>query len=59
MLIVTLYLLLLGRKCHKENKLLGVVPTGNVTGPHLHFEVREGGSRFRTNNVDPLDWIVQ
>lgn len=31
--------------------------TGNTTGSHLHFEVRAGGSRYRVNNVDPLDWI--
>lgn len=27
--------------------------TGNVTGPHLHLEVREGGS-----TVDPLAWLT-
>lgn len=32
--------------------------TGNVTGTHLHFEVRVGGSKYRVNNVDPLDWIA-
>lgn len=33
--------------------------TGNTTGPHLHFEVRVGGDKYRVNNVDPLEWIGQ
>lgn len=32
--------------------------TGNSSGPHLHFEVRVGGSRYKENNVDPFDWIT-
>ncbi|MDE5985359.1 MAG: M23 family metallopeptidase [Eubacterium sp.] len=32
--------------------------TGNSSGPHLHFEVRVGGSRYKENNVDPFEWIV-
>ncbi len=27
--------------------------TGNVTGPHLHLEVRPGG----TAPIDPLPWL--
>ena len=30
--------------------------TGNSTGPHLHFEMREGGNTF-ANRVDPLDYV--
>ena len=32
--------------------------TGNSSGPHLHFEVRVNGSRYKENNVDPFDWIA-
>lgn len=32
--------------------------TGNSTGPHLHFEVREGGQQYRIHNVDPLPWLT-
>ena len=31
--------------------------TGNSTGPHLHFEVRIGGSGY-SNKVDPLPYIT-
>ena len=31
--------------------------TGNSTGPHLHFEVRIGGSGY-ANRVDPLPYIT-
>ena len=31
--------------------------TGNSTGPHLHFEVRIGGSAY-SNKVDPLPYIT-
>ena len=31
--------------------------TGNSTGPHLHFEVRIGGSSY-SNKVDPLPYIT-
>jgi len=35
-------------------QLVGTVgDTGFAFGPHLHFEIREGGS----NNVDPVSWL--
>jgi murein DD-endopeptidase MepM/ murein hydrolase activator NlpD len=35
-------------------QLVGTVgDTGFAFGPHLHFEIREGG----TNNVDPVAWL--
>lgn len=38
----------------KVGQLVGTVgDTGFAFGPHLHFEIREGG----TNNVDPVAWL--
>ena len=32
---------------------------GNVTGPHLHLELRMGGNTYKTNNVNPLDYLTK
>lgn len=61
--IYTLYahcdslLVYVGQEVKQGQQIAWSGASGNVTGPHLHFEVRVGGSKFRVNNVDPLDWI--
>lgn len=43
----------------KPGQVIGLSgATGNVTGPHLHFEVRTGASRAESGtSVDPLAWL--
>jgi murein DD-endopeptidase MepM/ murein hydrolase activator NlpD len=39
---------------------IGVVgATGNVTGPHLHFEVHVNGDRSASGAVDPVTYMRQ
>ena len=46
-----------GDKVTKGQQIALSGDTGDHTVPHLHFEVRVGGKKYRINNVDPLDWI--
>lgn len=42
----------------KKGQQLGLMgDTGNVTGPHLHFEVRIKKSDGSVNRVNPLDYV--
>ena len=33
--------------------------SGNTIGAHLHFEMRMGGNAYRTNNVDPQNYLTK
>ena len=46
-----------GQYVNKGDEIMYVGSTGNSTGPHLHFEVRIGGSAY-SNKVDPLPYIT-
>ena len=46
-----------GQYVNKGDEIMYVGSTGNSTGPHLHFEVRIGGSSY-SNKVDPLPYIT-
>ena len=46
-----------GQYVNKGDEIMYVGSTGNSTGPHLHFEVRIGGSGY-SNKVDPLPYIT-
>jgi hypothetical protein len=42
-----------GDKVAQGQFLGNVGATGNVTGPHLHFELRQGGNPFNPGTVLP------
>lgn len=42
-----------GQRVGRGQEVGRVGSTGNVTGPHLHFEVRRDG-----DPVDPVDWVT-
>lgn len=46
-----------GDMVKKGQPIMDVGSTGYSTGPHLHFEVRIGGSSY-SNRVDPLPYIT-
>lgn len=46
-----------GQYVKKGEPILFVGSTGNSSGPHLHFEVRKGGSGY-SNTIDPLPYIT-
>ena len=46
-----------GQYVKQGEPIIQIGSTGNSTGPHLHFEVRIGGSSY-SNKVDPLPYIT-
>ncbi|MFR7951781.1 MAG: M23 family metallopeptidase, partial [Acutalibacteraceae bacterium] len=46
-----------GDRVKRGQVIAKVGDTGNVTGPHLHFEVYEGDQRYNPlNYLDPKDY---